>query len=267
MTLDKYDNESIRRDRDNGLEDEVRRLFFVASTRAKEDLYVSSEYVAFNNLRTGRVYNQFLRLAYENIGQEFHVNESEFLFRAQRKKILADMEKAKSKGITFEDYIDSKGKLTKKTERLMLELNAEYTAANPGKDFCTEYKIPTLKALDDKDLEFFVNLWREENIKNGIKVEIPEPPKRKSPEKAKATPAEDEKALAPKKRGRKPKAKTAEEPEEQALTKTESSISLTDSPSEGASEPKSVDEENTPIQKAEEKKPVQDFNGFDEFQF
>ena len=64
--------------------EEVRRLLFVSMTRAKEELYVFSEYVAYSDEFSGETYNQFLHDLYKVNGREKEF-EAEILAMKQRK--------------------------------------------------------------------------------------------------------------------------------------------------------------------------------------
>ena len=50
--------------------EEKRRLLFVSITRARDELYVTGQYIAFGD-KTNRSYNMFLKECYEAIGKEF----------------------------------------------------------------------------------------------------------------------------------------------------------------------------------------------------
>lgn len=67
-SISKYDMPEIRRKK--MLLEEKRRLFFVSSTRARDELYITGEYVAFGS-RDDKTYNQFLVEAYQILGQTF----------------------------------------------------------------------------------------------------------------------------------------------------------------------------------------------------
>lgn len=67
-SITKYDCPEIRRK--TTLLEEKRRLFFVSSTRARDELYITAEYTAFG-AKNDRTYNQFLIEAYQILGQSF----------------------------------------------------------------------------------------------------------------------------------------------------------------------------------------------------
>ena len=70
--INKFDTEADRRSsKAKALNEEKRRLFFVTATRAREELYVLGEYVAFGNMKNGYTYNSFLKEAYEANGMVF----------------------------------------------------------------------------------------------------------------------------------------------------------------------------------------------------
>ena len=72
-SINKYDTEDVRRGKQVLIE-EKRRLLFVSSTRAKDELYITGEYVAFGGAKN-RVFNQYLMDCYEAAGLEFAPGE------------------------------------------------------------------------------------------------------------------------------------------------------------------------------------------------
>ena len=63
-----YDSPEIRRK--TPLLEEKRRLLFVSSTRARDELYITAQYVAFGS-KDDKTYNIFLTEAYDILGQSF----------------------------------------------------------------------------------------------------------------------------------------------------------------------------------------------------
>ncbi len=104
--INKFDTEADRRSKkSNSLIEEKRRLFFVTATRAREELYVLGEYVAFGNAKTGYTYNSFLKEAYEANGMVFDettieaqkaLKKQEEKRKKEEAKILAELQ-AKAK--------------------------------------------------------------------------------------------------------------------------------------------------------------------------
>lgn len=93
-SISDYDNVMLHKAR-NVLEvEERRRLLFVSMTRAKELLYVMSEYVAYSNEFTGEVYNQFLSDLYSvtDKSKEF---EAEILTMKQNKALREEERRLK----------------------------------------------------------------------------------------------------------------------------------------------------------------------------
>lgn len=67
-SISKYDSPEIRRK--NALLEEKRRLLFVSATRARDELYITGQYVAYGS-KDDKTYNKFLQEAYEILGQTF----------------------------------------------------------------------------------------------------------------------------------------------------------------------------------------------------
>lgn len=59
-----YDNYQLHDARNVEAIEEERRLLFVSMTRAMDELYVTGQYVAYANEKSGEVYNQFLKSLY-----------------------------------------------------------------------------------------------------------------------------------------------------------------------------------------------------------
>ncbi len=59
-----YDSKILHNSRHHDEVEEKRRLLFVSMTRAKEKLYVTGQYVLYQNEYEGKVYNQFLKELY-----------------------------------------------------------------------------------------------------------------------------------------------------------------------------------------------------------
>lgn len=70
-SITKYDSPEIRKKKP--LLEEKRRLLFVSSTRARDELYITGEYVAYG-AKDDRTYNKFLIEAYQILGQDFQPN-------------------------------------------------------------------------------------------------------------------------------------------------------------------------------------------------
>lgn len=129
--ISKYDEESIGTY--SALREERRRLLFVSATRARDELYITSQYVAYGK-KGSYTYNGFLVESYKALGMEFSIGtievEREMIAVAQkaaraeeRKKALekepelASLTKKKSKKASAEEKPDVKApKKAKKPE-------------------------------------------------------------------------------------------------------------------------------------------------------
>ena len=60
-----YDSKILHNSRHQDEVEEKRRLLFVSMTRAKEKLFVTGQYVLYQNEFDGKVYNQFIKELYE----------------------------------------------------------------------------------------------------------------------------------------------------------------------------------------------------------
>lgn len=69
--------------------DEIIRLFFVGATRARDNLIMTGEYLVSMDSRTGAVFNQFLKMAYDIVGKPFEYNYASY-------KATKDYEKAEA---------------------------------------------------------------------------------------------------------------------------------------------------------------------------
>lgn len=72
-SISDYDSPEIRRKIQ--LLEEKRRLFFVSSTRARDELYITGVYTAFGQ-KEDKAYNIFLTEAYEILGQSFQPDQN-----------------------------------------------------------------------------------------------------------------------------------------------------------------------------------------------
>lgn len=72
-SISKYDSKDVRAGKKARIE-EQRRLFYVSITRARDELYVTGEYVAFGG-KKDPTYNQYLMDAYKAMDQEFAPGE------------------------------------------------------------------------------------------------------------------------------------------------------------------------------------------------
>jgi superfamily I DNA/RNA helicase len=68
---DKHTHTLINRSKREALIEEKRRLMFVAATRARDELIITSQFVSFGSEKDGYVYNQFLSEAFQAIGNTF----------------------------------------------------------------------------------------------------------------------------------------------------------------------------------------------------
>lgn len=77
------------------LREEKRRLFFVTATRARDELYVTSQYIAYGKAGA-YVYNKFLMEAMKAVGQEFSTSTVETQLAARKAAEKADRAAAKA---------------------------------------------------------------------------------------------------------------------------------------------------------------------------
>lgn len=150
-----YDSQYLENPRNIEDREERRRLLFVSMTRAKEQLYVSGEYVAFSDSERGDTYNQFLRELYEIRDDDTEVWSAEIIAMKQRqaqreidkkavaaakakekrqalaaaKKIAADKASAKS---CYKPKATSRGKAKKTSCEMNDEQKAAYDKAVLG---------------------------------------------------------------------------------------------------------------------------------------
>ena len=105
-TITKYDKKQLHRGHasDDAVE-EVRRLLFVSMTRAREELYVTSQYKAYGSEAEGITYNQFLKELYDIKGMAFDPVDHEAIAekaakeeaaKAKRREIAAAKKAAKA---------------------------------------------------------------------------------------------------------------------------------------------------------------------------
>ena len=83
--IDGYENSFMRRGFETEESEEARRLFFVSSTRAREELYVVAQYIAYGPAKD-HVYNRFLKEAYDITGQVMSASSVEEQLKALKKK-------------------------------------------------------------------------------------------------------------------------------------------------------------------------------------
>lgn len=92
-----YDSEELHTGRRQQMIEEKRRLLFVSSTRARDELYVTGVYTCGGSEKRGYVYNQFLQNCYEAENMIFDPNTIEKqreMLKAER-KAAKEAEKAK----------------------------------------------------------------------------------------------------------------------------------------------------------------------------
>lgn len=97
-----YESDYMKPGIENEDSEEARRLFFVSSTRAREELYVVGKYTARGTAKT-RVYNRYMKEAYDIVGQEFNASSIEaqlaLLKKENDKKKNAEKKSKKSKSV------------------------------------------------------------------------------------------------------------------------------------------------------------------------
>ena len=106
--ISKYDApECYKRSRESKLTvEEKKRLLFVSMTRARDELIVTGQYVAFGK-RGEYTYNQFLQIAYESVGKSFSAQEVELL-RTERERLKAEQKKAEKEKAKAEKEAEKK---------------------------------------------------------------------------------------------------------------------------------------------------------------
>lgn len=77
--------------------EERRRLFFVSSTRARDELYVTAQYIAYGSKKAGYMPNMYLKEAYAALGNSFDMGTV-----LLQKEMLANMAKAEKDKIKEE---------------------------------------------------------------------------------------------------------------------------------------------------------------------
>ena len=89
--ISKYDSEELKQGRKEV--EERRRLLFVSATRARDELYITGQYVAYGK-KGNYTYNKYLIDTYEVLGMEFSVSSIE-AERAMREEIAKKEREAK----------------------------------------------------------------------------------------------------------------------------------------------------------------------------
>ncbi len=98
VSVSKFDNERMHKTwkRIEAEKEERRRLLFVAGTRARDELYITAQYVAYGP-KDDRTYNQFLKELYDITGGDFQpVDPMEAIKDAERKEARKKAAAAKS---------------------------------------------------------------------------------------------------------------------------------------------------------------------------
>ena len=97
-SLTGYDKESLHKNSRRSKEriEEVRRLLFVSVTRAKEQLFVTGQYVAYGP-KDNRTYNQFLKNVYDCLGEKYDPVDHEAEKEKQLKEVQKQIDKALKK--------------------------------------------------------------------------------------------------------------------------------------------------------------------------
>ena len=92
-SISKYDSEKLHRNSSiaNARKEEMRRLMFVSMTRAREELFVSGQFICYGNKTDDYTTNQFLKEVYGILGEPYDPVDHE----AEKKK--AEKEAAKKK--------------------------------------------------------------------------------------------------------------------------------------------------------------------------
>lgn len=101
VSLKNFDSEKLHKERNADLIEEARRLLFVSLTRAKKNLIVTGEYVAYGTM-DDRVFNRFLKEVFYANGDEkayIPVDPNEWLKNKEAKEKRAEARKSKSEAI------------------------------------------------------------------------------------------------------------------------------------------------------------------------
>ena len=88
-TISAYDNSRLHDGRNVEQVEEERRLLFVSMTRAEKELYVTGQYTAYSNEKSGDVYNQFLKNLYDIMdpsGESYVPQDPEKFIREQKRR-------------------------------------------------------------------------------------------------------------------------------------------------------------------------------------
>ena len=83
--IDGYENVYLDKYRETEASEEARRLFFVSSTRARDELFVVAQYIAYGSVKD-RTYNRFLQEAYDITGQVMSPSSIEAQLKALKKE-------------------------------------------------------------------------------------------------------------------------------------------------------------------------------------
>ena len=94
-SISKYDSERLHKNSAlaNARKEEMRRLMFVSMTRAREELFVSGQYICYGNKEDGYTPNQFLAEIYQILGEPYDPVDHE----AERKRAEKEASREKKK--------------------------------------------------------------------------------------------------------------------------------------------------------------------------
>ena len=92
--INEYESDRIPRYGESDASEETRRLYFVSATRARDELYVVANYVAYGPARD-HVYNRYLKESYDIVGQKFDASsiEAQIKEKKARQKAERDLKK------------------------------------------------------------------------------------------------------------------------------------------------------------------------------
>ena len=127
-SITNFDSESLHKTRNSALVEEKRRLLFVSATRARDELYMTGQYVAYGP-KDDRTYNQFLHELYNITGDEYvPVDPMEAIRDAERK----EKQRAKARERYAAKKMEDIDKLCSKSRSLTADEKKQYDKMAAG---------------------------------------------------------------------------------------------------------------------------------------